>query len=69
MLNLNLQMNTKLYDGEIYTVTATIPGKSQEEFALLAHLYEPFYADDCQGFGVGVEVGVPIKTTRICGKR
>lgn len=55
------EMNTKIYDGEIYTVTATIPGKSQDEFALLGHLYEPFYADDCQGFGVGVEVAVMLK--------
>lgn len=50
------QMNTKLYDGEIYTVTATIPGKSEDEFAILGHLYEPFHSDDCQGFGIGVEV-------------
>lgn len=55
------EMNTKIYDGEIYTITATIPGKSQEEFALLGHLYEPFYSDDCQGFGVGVEIGIMLK--------
>ena len=55
------EMNTKLYDGEIYTVTATIPGKSEDEFALLAHLYEPFCSDDTQGFGVGVEVAIMLK--------
>ena len=55
------EMNTKIYDGEIYTVTATIPGKSQDEFAILGHLYEPFYSDDCQGFGVGVEVAIMLK--------
>ncbi len=54
-------MNTKIYDGEIYTVTATIPGKSEDEFALLGHLYEPFHTDDCQGFGVGVEVAIMLK--------
>lgn len=54
-------MNTKLYDGEIYSVTATIPGKSEDEFALLGHLYEPFHTDDCQGFGVGVEVAIMLK--------
>ena len=54
-------MNTKLYDGEIYTVTATIPGKSEDEFALLGHLYEPFKSDDSQGFGVGVEVAIMLK--------
>jgi len=55
------EMNTKVYDGEIYTVTGTIPGKSEEEFAILAHMYEPFYADDCQGFAVGVEVAILLK--------
>ncbi len=55
------EMNTKLYDGEMYTVTACIPGKSEEEFALLGHLYEPFYSDDCQGFGVGVEIATMLK--------
>lgn len=55
------EMNTKIYDGEIYTVTGVIPGKSEEEFALLGHLYEPFYADDCQGFCVGVEVAIMLK--------
>ena len=55
------EMNTKLYDGEIYTVTATIPGKTDDEFAILAHLYEPFRSDDCQGFAAGVEVAILIK--------
>lgn len=60
-VTLHGEMNTKLYDGEIYTVTATIPGKSEDEFALLGHLYEPFKSDDCQGFGVGVEVALMLK--------
>ena len=54
-------MNTKIYDGEIYSVTATIPGKSEDEFTLLGHLYEPFHSDDSQGFGVGVEVAIMLK--------
>ncbi len=55
------EMNTKIYDGEIYTVTATIPGKSQDEFAIIGHLYEPFSSDDCQGFAVSVEVAIMLK--------
>lgn len=55
------EMNTELYDGEIYTVTATLPGRTQDEFAILGHLYEPFRSDDCQGFGVGVEVAIMLK--------
>ncbi len=55
------EMNTRVYDGEIYTVTATIPGKSEDEFAILGHMYEPFASDDSQGFAVGLEVGIMLK--------
>lgn len=55
------EMDTKIYDGQIYTVTATIPGESEDEFALLGHLYEPFYSDDAQGFAVGLEVALLLK--------
>lgn len=55
------EMNTRIYDGEIYTVTATIPGKSEEEFAILAHLYEPFLTDDSQGFATGLETAIMLK--------
>ena len=55
------EMNTKVYDGEIYSVTATVPGKSEEEFAILGHMYEPFASDDSQGFAVGLEVGIMLK--------
>ena len=51
------EMNTRIYDGEIYTVTAVVPGESEEEYALFAHLYEPFVADDALGFGVICELG------------
>ena len=51
------EMRTRIYDGEIYTVTAVIPGESEEEYALFAHLYEPFIADDALGFGVICELG------------
>ena len=51
------EMKTRIYEGEIYTVTAVIPGESKEEYALFAHLYEPFLADDALGFGVVCELG------------
>lgn len=56
------EMNTKIYDGEIYTVTATIPGESEEEYALFSHMYEPFLGDNATGFGIGVEIGRIAKT-------
>lgn len=51
------EMNTRIYDGEIYTVTAVIPGESDEEYALFAHIYEPFPADDALGFAIATELG------------
>ena len=51
------EMNTRLYDGHIYTVTGVIPGESSEEYALLAHVYEPFAGDDALGAALGAEVG------------
>ncbi|MBQ6471004.1 MAG: AAC(3) family N-acetyltransferase [Victivallales bacterium] len=51
------EMNTRIHDGEIYTVTAVIPGESSEEYALIAHVYEPFAGDDAQGFAAICELG------------
>ena len=43
-------------DGEIYTVTGTIPGKSKEEITFFAHMYEPFVPDDAAGGMVAIEM-------------
>ena len=51
------EIHARIYDGSIYTVTAVIPGESKEEYALLAHLYEPFVADDALGFAAACELG------------
>ena len=51
------EMNTRIYDGEIYTVTGIIPGESKEEYALFAHVYEPFLSDDALGFATACELG------------
>lgn len=56
-LVLHGELYTKIYDGEIYTVTGIIPGESKEEVALFAHLYEPFVGDDAIGFAHLVEFG------------
>ena len=72
-VTLHAEMNTRLYEGEIYTVTGIIPGKSDEEYALLAHMYEPFPGDDALGAALAAEIGkvlteagnVPEKTLRV----
>ena len=55
------EMNTRLYNGEIYTVTGIIPGESSEEYALLAHMYEPFPGDDALGAALAAEIGSVLK--------
>ncbi|MFA6716905.1 MAG: hypothetical protein WCS27_16115, partial [Victivallaceae bacterium] len=42
-------VKSRIYDGKIYTVTGRIPGKSESEIALFAHIYEPFIPDDSAG--------------------
>ncbi len=51
------EMHCRIYDGEISTVTAVIPGESREEIAMIAHLYEPFVNDDATGFAHLCEFG------------
>ncbi len=47
---------SRIYDGKIYTVTGVIPGKSKEEVALVAHMYEPFVTDNTSGVAVILEI-------------
>ena len=54
-------MVTKVEPGEIYTVTGVIPGKSDEEMALVAHMYEPFVPDDAAGVLLSLAVGKALK--------
>ncbi len=66
-------MNTKIYSGKIHTITAVIPGKSDAEYALFSHIYEPFAADNSFGFGaicaigraIRETIGIPEKTLRV----
>ena len=55
-------VKSQIYDGEIFTVSGTIPGKSDEEVILLAHIYEPFITDDASGASAIIE------TARILNK-
>ena len=54
-------MNTRVYKGEVFTVTGLIPGKSKEEIALLAHMYEPFLPDDAAGTVLTIAAGKALK--------
>ena len=55
--------------GKIYTVTARIPGESEEEYGILAHMYEPFLSDDCSGVASGIEIGRMLLQSKLKLKR
>ncbi|MBR4673367.1 MAG: AAC(3) family N-acetyltransferase [Victivallales bacterium] len=54
-------MNTKVYDDELYTVTGIVPGKDSKEILLIAHIYEPFLADDAAGASQAIAVACAIR--------
>ena len=54
-------LKARIGRGKIYTVTGLIPGESEEEYAIFAHLYEPFLSDDAAGAAAGIEIGRMLK--------
>ena len=58
-------IKTRVYDGEIYTVTGIIPGVEKEEFLLTGHLYEPFLNDNADGVAGAIEIGRMISSSGI----
>ena len=60
-ITLKAVMNTRVYEGETYTVTGRIPGKSKDELALFAHMYEPFVPDDAAGVVISIAVAKALK--------
>ena len=60
-IELKAVMNTEVAPGEIYTVTGVIPGRSPEEHALIAHMYEPFIVDDATGTMLSIAIGKALK--------
>ncbi|MBR7139485.1 MAG: hypothetical protein IKD44_08055 [Lentisphaeria bacterium] len=65
---LKAEMKTKVYPGEIYTLTGVIPGKTQKEHALVAHMYEPFVPDDAAGVVLSIAVGKALKNLAEAGR-
>ena len=52
---------TSICEGEIYTLTGVIPGASDEEITMVAHMYEPFLPDDSAGAAVICELARSLK--------
>jgi len=49
-------VKSRLYDGKLNVVTGLLPGRSDAEVALTAHLYEPGADDNASGVGLALEV-------------
>ena len=62
-LRAHAEAKTRIYDGQIYTVTGVLPvtqkepfDADDEEITMLAHMYEPFLPDDAAGGAVICEI-------------
>lgn len=62
------EAETRIYEGEIYTLTGIMPGSSPEEITMVAHMYEPFLPDDAAGGAVICEICRSLKNLIDCGK-
>ena len=49
-------VKSRIYDGDIYSITGLIPGKSKKEICFLAHLYEPMITDNATGVAGLIEL-------------
>jgi len=55
------EMDCRISEGKVYTVTAVIPGESEQEYVLFSHMDEPFVGDNAFGFGAVCEIGKAIR--------
>ena len=49
------------YEGQIHAVCGYIRGKSEKEIWLIAHLFEPFFADNCVSVVMAMEIAKQIR--------
>lgn len=56
LVKLRAVVRTRLYDGRLPLVTGLLPGRTDEEIVITAHLCEPGANDNCSGCGLGLEV-------------
>ena len=61
-LTAHAEARSRIYDGEVYTLTGIIPGSSPEEITMVAHMYEPFLPDDSTGSAVICEICRSLKS-------
>lgn len=54
--NVKVECDGRRYEGVLPMVTALIPGKSEKEVWVMAHMFEPMLNDDAIGVITGIEV-------------
>lgn len=55
-----VESDARRYEGEIDAVCGYIPGKSEKEIWLIAHLFEPFITDNCISVTMCIEIAKKI---------
>ena len=56
-----VESDGRRYEGEINAVCGYVKGKSEKEIWLIAHLFEPFFADNCLSVIMAMEIAKQIK--------
>lgn len=59
-LEVLVESDGRRYEGEIDAISSLIPGKSEKEIWLIAHLYEPFFADNSLSVIMAMEIAKKI---------
>ncbi len=61
-------VKSRLYSGQLYTVTGIIPGIEPDEITLISHIYEPFLNDNYTGAAAHAEIARMIRKGIQSGK-
>ena len=56
-----VESDARRYEGEIYGITGYVKGKSEKEIWLIAHLFEPFFADNSLSVVMAIEIAKQIR--------
>jgi aminopeptidase-like protein len=68
-VQLDVQINSRVYDGEFHSATGVIQGAEipEEEILFLSHLYEPGANDNASGTGVGLALAHTLNEAIVSG--
>ncbi len=67
-VSVHIECDGERYEGEIHAVTAVLPGESTKELWIVAHLYEPFIADNSGSVMTAIASLMQIRQLQNAGK-